>query len=82
MNNLTKFAFPNTTTCFVVWVRNGERHETKINTPCSTEGLRCAMLEHRVGYSEIRAVKADPNGVLKNTGSINPMGLALAMSGV
>lgn len=73
------FALPQTATCIVVWYRNGARHETKINTPSTSLGLAAAMLAHRVGFSEIRAVKADPNGRLKDTSGINVMGLAHQM---
>lgn len=79
MNHLTKFVFPNTRTCVVRWERNGQFNETIIPTPEGTTGLRNAMLGHRVGYSEIRAVKADPNGVIKDVSTLGRAGaLALA----
>lgn len=80
MNHLTKFTFPNTQTCVVVWYRSGERHESIIKTPEGTTGLRNAMLGQRVGYSEIRAVKADPNGALKSVAVINTAALAFSMA--
>ena len=82
MNPLTKFVFPNTQTCVVVWYRNGERHESIIKTPEGTTGLRNAMLGQRVGYSEIRAVKADPNGKLKDVSGLNAGALAFSMARV
>jgi hypothetical protein len=38
------------------------------------------MLGQRVGYSEIRAVKADPNGALKSVAVINTAALAFSMA--
>ena len=67
----TQFVFPNTSTAIVVWYRDGVKHETKIVTPHNTTQLQTVMLSHRVGYSEIRSIKADPDGQLVNTGSLN-----------
>lgn len=44
--------------CTVVWYRNGQRNELLIETPKTNEQLTLKMLEHRVGASEIRAVKS------------------------
>lgn len=45
--------------CIVVWYRNGKPNETLIDTPANNDALVQTMLmEHRVGASEIRAVKA------------------------
>jgi len=52
------FTLPKTRNCSVVWYRNGERHETVIPTPSNMEGLKNRMIQHKVGYSEIRTVKA------------------------
>ena len=51
------FQLPTTTLCTVVWYRDGHRHEQLITTPKSNNDLRNEMLKHRVGFSEIRAIK-------------------------
>jgi hypothetical protein len=75
----SQFKFPLTETCIVVWYRNGIKHETNILTPATDRGLRDTMIRHKVGFSEIRCVKADPNGVLQSVQEINPAALRLAM---
>lgn len=63
---------PETKTCVVVWHRNGKRHEQTINTPTSCKGLQEIMFaRYQVGYSEIRAVKVDPNCVVADVSTIN-----------
>lgn len=54
---ITNFTLPQTKLCVVVWFRNGKRSETLIDTPRTNESLVLTMLGHRVGRSEIRAVK-------------------------
>ena len=45
--------------CIVVWYRDNQRNETLIATPATNAMLYNNMLmKHRVGASEIRAVKA------------------------
>jgi len=62
----TTFQLPKTKLTTVVWYRGNEAHETLIETPHSNDELRNAMLQHKVGFSEIRAVKAvDPNALAK-----------------
>jgi hypothetical protein len=51
------FVLPKTKTCFVVWYRDGKKNETLIDTPATTDKLFNVMLGHKVGFSEIRAVK-------------------------
>ena len=78
--HLIQFKFPNTANCLVVWYRNGLRSETKIRTPWSVEGLKNEMFKHRVGISEIRAIKADNDSPLKVI-DIDAKALAQSMSG-
>lgn len=53
--------------CVVVWYRNNKKHETLIPTPETNKGLVSAMFGHKVGASEIRAVKSvDPSEMLGN----------------
>ena len=53
------FNIPSTSMVIVVWYRDGVRHEQLISTPKSNNDLFNTMLmSHKVGYSEIRAVKA------------------------
>jgi len=53
------FKLPKTKLTLVVWYRNGQRNETLITTPVSCVRLANDMFEqHRVGPSEIRAVKS------------------------
>lgn len=54
----TNFTLPQSASCIVVWYRNGKKNETLIPTPANNDNLRNVMLTHKVGYSEIRAVKA------------------------
>lgn len=65
------FTLPITKLCTVVWYRNGEKHEQLIDTPRSSNGLIDIMLlKHRVGFSEIRAVKSvDTKELLNSIGS-------------
>ena len=45
--------------CVIIWDRNGQRNEVLIPSPQSSASLARTMFNnHRVGYSEIRAVKA------------------------
>jgi hypothetical protein len=76
----TKFRFPNTQFCFVLWYRNNTPHETRIPTPPNGERLQSEMLKHKVGLSEIRAVKSDPSSPLRDMGELNADALARAMS--
>jgi len=63
--NITNFKLPQTKMCVVVWYRNGTRTEHLIQTPQSNLGLTNVMFQHRVGPSEIRAVKAvEPQALL------------------
>lgn len=67
-----EFKLPATKTCLVIWYRNDKRHEQVINTPTTCKGLQQIMFaRYQVGYSEIRAVEADPDGVLTDVSSIN-----------
>ena len=53
------FILPKTKMCVVVSYRNDQKNETLIETPKSNNDLRNTMLmKHRVGFSEIRAVKS------------------------
>jgi hypothetical protein len=59
MNAKSKFNLPKTPSCVVVWYRNGNKNETLIPTPASnTDLVHTMLMSHRVGFSEIRAVKA------------------------
>jgi hypothetical protein len=67
--NKTNFVLPNTKMCVVVWYRDGKKMEDiLIETPKSNNDLRNTMLmNHRVGFSEIRALKAvDTNDLEKS----------------
>jgi hypothetical protein len=55
--NITNFKLPETKICIVVWYRNGNKNETVIDTPKTNQVLVNTMFEHRVGASEIRAIK-------------------------
>lgn len=84
----TLFKFPNTKFCLVVTYRPSKkadgkatkRKDIRIPTPATHDGLQTALLKKGIGYSEIRAVKADPNSPLRDTGELNPMGLQSAMT--
>ena len=53
------FKLPTTALVTVVWYRNGIKHEELITTPKNNEALFDEMrTQHKVGYSDIRAVKA------------------------
>ena len=57
---------PKTKMALVVWYRKGQRFETLIDTPVTGSGLANTMFNHhRVGPSEIRAVKpVEPSELL------------------
>jgi hypothetical protein len=52
------FALPNTRLCIVITIRDNKRTEHLMPTPPNNDMLRQRMLEKRIGYGEIRAVKA------------------------
>ena len=52
------FRLPNTRFCVVIHIRDNQRQETLLTTPRDNEALRNEMLKRKVGYGEIRAVKA------------------------
>ena len=55
-----KFNIPDSAVVVVRWFRNNTFHDTKIPRPANNEMLRLEMLQrHKVGFSEIRAVKPD-----------------------
>ena len=62
------FILPATATCIVVWYRNGKKSEQLMDTPRSNSSLFDLMLmQHHVGFSEIRAVKAvDTTSLVKS----------------
>ncbi len=61
----TNFTLPQTKLCVVVWYRNNTANETLIPTPANNRILVDTMLSHRVGCSEIRAVKpVNPTALL------------------
>lgn len=69
---MTNFRLPTTKTCVVVFYRNGKRGEVLIDTPRTNEGLKNKLvMEHRVGMSEVRALKP-----------VNPTDLASSMMGL
>lgn len=82
------FKLPNTQFCFVVWYRPNKgttvprkRKEIRLATPANNDMLQSELLKHRVGLSEVRAVKADLASPLKEIAvSVNPIGLASAMT--
>ena len=51
------FRLPKTKLCVVVWYRNNQKNEVLIPTPGNNTRLAEIMLQHKVGASEIRAVK-------------------------
>ena len=63
---ITNFKLPPTSMCVVVWYRNGVKGEILIPTPETTVGLKNVMFnQHRVGISEVRAVKSvEPQSLL------------------
>jgi hypothetical protein len=64
----TTFKFPNTASCVVVFNRNGVNKEVVIPTPANDEALKNTLImKHKVGFSEVRCIKADPNSVLLST---------------
>lgn len=60
------FKLPKTKMSLVVWYRKGQRFETLINTPETCSRLAETMFSHhRVGPSEIRAIKpVEPSELL------------------
>jgi len=68
------FKFPNTQFCLVVTYRPNKkqpgkatrRKDIRIPTPASHDQLQTALLAKGIGYSEIRAIKADPSSPLKD----------------
>lgn len=55
-----KFQIPQSTNVIVRWFRHGKFTDTLIPRPANNEMLRLTMVQnHKVGYSEIRCVKAD-----------------------
>ena len=69
-----QFTLPQTKLCVVTWYRNGVKSETLIDTPATSDQLQRVMLGHRVGISEVRAVKAvEPLNLLGN--AFNRIGL-------
>lgn len=69
------FKFPNTKFCLIVTYRPNKkkpgavtkRKDIRMPTPVSHDQLQTALLAKGIGYSEIRAIKADPNSPLKDT---------------
>ncbi len=65
---MTNFTLPKTSMCVVVWYRDGKKNETLIPTPRTNSDLRNDMLmKHRVGFSEIRAIKSVDGNDLANS---------------
>lgn len=61
-----KFRLPNTRLCVVLWYDNNQPHEVLIDTPANNEMLQLEMLKHKVGWTQIRAVKAvETSGLLR-----------------
>jgi len=58
------FKLPNTRLCVVLTIKDNERKEHLIPTPPSNDMLRQRMLEKKIGFSEIRAVKSVDGGQL------------------
>ena len=52
------FTLPNTRLCIVLTIRDNKRTEHLIDTPRDNDALRQRMLEKKIGYGEIKAVKA------------------------
>jgi len=81
------FKFPNTTFCLIVWYRPKKgttkpvkRKEIRMATPPNPTAFQMELLKHKVGVSEVRAVKADLDSPLKDTGGLNPYGLQQSMT--
>ena len=68
----TNFVLPTTKLCVVIWYRNGEKHETLMDTPFNNAALTDTMLmKHHVGFSEIRAVlSVDPQEWVSKLGQL------------
>ena len=65
----TNFKLPTTKMCVVVWYRDGKKNEQLIDTPANNDRLVEVMLKHKVGYSEIRAVKSvNPDNLIGDFG--------------
>jgi len=52
------FSLPNTRLCIVLTIKDNKRTEHLIPTPPNNDVLRQRMLEKKIGYSEIKAVKS------------------------
>jgi hypothetical protein len=69
MNPIHKFKLPDTKLCIVVWYRDGKKNEQLLDTPANNKILREVMLKHRVGWSEIRAIKSvEASGLIGQCG--------------
>ena len=66
------FKLPSTKMCVVVWYRDGVKHETLMDTPFNSNDLIDKMLmDHHVGYSEIRTVlSVDPKEWVSKLGQL------------
>ena len=62
-----KFNLPKTKMCVVVFKKDDKIQELLLDTPLSNESLFATMLGHKVGYSQIRAVKSVEPTELFNT---------------
>jgi hypothetical protein len=68
-----KFNLPTTKMCVVVYNDNGSQKEVLVNTPVNNDALFSVMLTHKVGYSQIRAVKSlDATELLGKMGALKP----------
>lgn len=63
-----------------MWYRNNKPNEIVITTPANEDALQLEMLKHRVGYSEIRTIKADNTSGLRDIGMVNMNDLAHSMT--
>jgi hypothetical protein len=63
----------NTRFVIVLWYRNNEPHEIRIPTPPNNDMLRLEMLSHQVGFSEIRAVKAERESSEPSAADLNSL---------
>lgn len=52
------FTLPNTRLCIVLTIKDNNRTEHLIPTPPSNDMLRQRMLEKKIGFSDIKAVKS------------------------
>lgn len=81
------FKFPNTTFCLVVWYRPKKgtakpvkRKEIRMATPPNPTAFQMELLKHKVGVSEVRAVKADLSSPVKDVSGLNPFTIQNAMT--